>query len=266
MNEATLKILARIKKMLALAADSAATEGERDNALRMANATMAKYNVSQSQVDLADTSNDPRIHVWLDFDGSVTDWQLRAADGVATLFFSKVFRKPLEGGGAQLVFVGKGVNVTTAQYMTEYVINSIKKESEKACKEYFGGFKLDALLGLDTGETPEATKNVWRESFCVGAALAVQKRCISMAKDSQTTDVHGPGTAIVLLGAYTREQAENMSYIKQVLLIQLQSSRSTMRHLARGAADTGSSYGSRLNLNRQVGNSGSGTKQIGVKK
>jgi hypothetical protein len=45
------KILSRIQKMLALANDLAATEGERDNALRMAYNLMAKHNLDMVTVE-----------------------------------------------------------------------------------------------------------------------------------------------------------------------------------------------------------------------
>src|SRR5215472_4319088 len=47
------QILARVRKMLALANDAGATEGERDNALRMAHATLAKYNLDLAAAEIA---------------------------------------------------------------------------------------------------------------------------------------------------------------------------------------------------------------------
>lgn len=46
-----IKILGRIRKMLALANNEGASEGERDNALRMAHATLAKYNLDMAEVE-----------------------------------------------------------------------------------------------------------------------------------------------------------------------------------------------------------------------
>ena len=43
-------IIEKIKKLLALAADSGATEGERDNAIRMAHGLLAKHNLDMAQV------------------------------------------------------------------------------------------------------------------------------------------------------------------------------------------------------------------------
>ena len=48
-EEDKARALARVRKMLALANDAAATEGERENALRMAHATLAKYNLELAE-------------------------------------------------------------------------------------------------------------------------------------------------------------------------------------------------------------------------
>jgi hypothetical protein len=45
------KVLARVKKMMTLATDAGASEGERENALRMAHATLAKYNLTMSEAE-----------------------------------------------------------------------------------------------------------------------------------------------------------------------------------------------------------------------
>lgn len=45
------KIINRIKKMLALANDAAAAEGERDNAMRMAYNLLAKHNLTMATVE-----------------------------------------------------------------------------------------------------------------------------------------------------------------------------------------------------------------------
>ena len=44
-------ILDRVKKMLAIANDSAASEGECDNALRMAHNTLAKHNLDMADLN-----------------------------------------------------------------------------------------------------------------------------------------------------------------------------------------------------------------------
>ena len=45
------KILDKVKKLLAVANNEAATEGERDNALRMAHNMLAKHNLAMADLD-----------------------------------------------------------------------------------------------------------------------------------------------------------------------------------------------------------------------
>lgn len=45
------KIINRVKKMMALANDPAASDGERENALRMSYAILAKYNLDMTDVE-----------------------------------------------------------------------------------------------------------------------------------------------------------------------------------------------------------------------
>ena len=58
------KIMARVKKMLTLAYDKGATEGERDNALRMAHKYLAKYNLDIAEVEASGdkkAKGEPRV-------------------------------------------------------------------------------------------------------------------------------------------------------------------------------------------------------------
>src|SRR3954471_16442005 len=89
-REETDKIAARIRKMLALSRDAAATEGERDNALRMAHATLAKYNLTLAQADAAGTKTEEQRQK-----AGMTvrehPWMRSVAAGIARLFFCEFF-------------------------------------------------------------------------------------------------------------------------------------------------------------------------------
>lgn len=45
------KIIERIRKLIRLSQDQSASDGERDNALRMISSTLAKYNLSMSDIE-----------------------------------------------------------------------------------------------------------------------------------------------------------------------------------------------------------------------
>lgn len=74
------RILERVRKMLALANDEAATEGERDNALRMAHNLLMKHQLSMEDVENhAKDKDDPRGH--FKGDGWSMPWCLQGAHG-----------------------------------------------------------------------------------------------------------------------------------------------------------------------------------------
>lgn len=80
------KIINRIKKLMALAADPAASDGERDNALRMAHATMLKYNIDSAQVQgQAQGPQEGRKINTAEFYGR--PWAISLASSIADLFF-----------------------------------------------------------------------------------------------------------------------------------------------------------------------------------
>jgi hypothetical protein len=56
-------VLERVRKLLALGTNAGATEGERDNAMRMAHALLAKYNLDMAQVQMetGEVSEDRRV-------------------------------------------------------------------------------------------------------------------------------------------------------------------------------------------------------------
>jgi hypothetical protein len=90
MNMAEDKIFERIKKMLALANDLAASEGERENALRMAYNTMAKYNLDMAAVEAhGKKAEEQRINFqndswsWL--------WARQVNQIIGRLFFCKYY-------------------------------------------------------------------------------------------------------------------------------------------------------------------------------
>lgn len=264
MSAETEKILSRVKKMLTLAGDSGATEGERDNALKMAHATLAKYNLSMSAVEaLGDHSrNDPRIEQKFDLDADRM-WTRQAAAGVGELFFCFYFTSRRSGDGDKHVYVGKSVNVATATYMAEYVINSIRQESINAAKDYHGECKLNALLDLDGDTRPEASKPAWAEAFCAEAATVVRKRCIALAKAAAAqTDSGVVGTGTSLAVIYEREQDANEAFIRDVLKLNLGQSRGRYNAASIGSARAaGAAYGAKVNLSQQIGNS-SATRRL----
>ncbi len=233
------RILARVKKMMMLANDAAATEGERDNALRMAHATLAKYNLTMAQADMAGKQPEEQRA-----DGAYTlreyAWMRGVAHSIGKLFFCSMFVTPLAKKHAIYVFVGKESNVYTALQMTQYVLNSINKEAKRQA--------------VAAGETPMG--NYWR-SFCKGAAYRLHERCEQLIKDAKLEDAPAvapgtPGTALALASVYASELTANQRYIQEQMGIKLRTGQNRQRRASMDGFVQGREYGSRIGLNKQL--------------
>lgn len=224
------KILDRVRKMLALANDEAATDGERDNALRMAHATLMKYQLSLADLDAHTRERvDPRER--FDTEGWNLTWckDLRAI--IARLFFCEY----LSGGKINAtrgrhIYIGRASNVTTAAYMADWIILSILREADKRYKHRL---------------TPEG------RSFCVGAVhqLAVRVRSI-LASSQEAVNKESTGTSLVVADYFRTEMAENASWIAANMRVRTVVAR---RKAATGEAySSGRQFGNSINLNKQI--------------
>ena len=227
------KILSRVRKMMAIANDAAATEGERDNALRMAYNVLAKYNLTMVDVEIqADKDNEQR-----EIYETVTRshlWARHVCHIVAELFFCKYFSgRKINADKCVHHFVGKESNATTAMLMSEYIVQSLVKESRKL-------YKNDL--------TPEA------RSFCLGAVFKLRER-VRELKDQQQTEMEkesATGTSLVLASLYKREEDANALVVSGtgVTLKKSRGGKSTVKSTAYAA---GKEYGSSISLAPQIG-------------
>ena len=115
------KIIEKIKKMFALANNAGATEGEADNAMRMANKLLEKHNLSM--VDLH-----TQEEVGLKFNtGETTPWIRTVYNSVSRLYGCSYFYDPKQ----KINFiVGADSDRITAAIVIQYLIADIKKASK----------------------------------------------------------------------------------------------------------------------------------------
>lgn len=229
------KILERVRKMIALANDAGASEGERDNALRMAHATLAKYNLTLSEAEASgSTPEEKRIDSAIETRSM--PWAIRTAHGVGELFFCKYFFVRSGRGKVKHYFVGRESNVTTAKEISDFVIRSIMREASHRQKD----------------EGAWDPHKFWL-SFAKGAAESVWDRCIEL-RNSAERESQGAatGTSLVLASVYRREVEANSEYLRDVLKIKLKSSVSRERSAGAGY-NSGRDFGKSIPLHRQVG-------------
>jgi hypothetical protein len=220
-------VLTKVRKLLKLAADQAATEGERDNAMRMAHKLLAKHNLDMVDVD-KHIRKEGRSKEELQTFGM--KWCRDVAKAMGELFFCKYFYgEKLNATKLQHFFVGKESNAVTASLMTEYVIASILKECRSKYKHNL---------------SPES------RNFAIGAADAIWVKVQLMKKEPVPT---GDGSfAIVPMSYYDQEIEANMEWLKGqgTELV-------TVKNRAQGIKDyaaygAGREYGNGINLNQQV--------------
>lgn len=230
-------IIAKIRKMLELANNSAASEGERENALRMAHNLLIKHNLEMKDLQEHEIKENRTTEKAETFK---MKWCREVAGAIAHLFMCKMYWQDINGTKCKYSFVGKESNATTAALMTEYVISSILKEARKLYKQNL---------------CPQSRQ------FGFGAAYKLWDRVQQMVKTSST----GTGTGLIVLEMYDQEKAANEEFIK--------ASGTTLRIIRESetqitdyqAFNKGSKYGDKIDLNLQVENVNSNNLQLGVK-
>lgn len=227
------KIISRVRKMLALANDDGASEGERDNALRMAYNMIAKYNLSMSSIE----SNGAEVRIDECWTYRRQPWTISVTNSIANLFFCNYYYVKIKGNVAQHHFVGKDSNAVTARYMAEFVVTSIIAQGRKESRAI--------------GE-PSA----WRRSFFMGAADRIRSRIIELRKeegDSNKKDVASGGTSLVLASVYDSERKANEDWLASQG-VSLRTKKITSKAAAHMSGySSGDSFGKTIQLSRQVG-------------
>lgn len=234
------RILARVQKMLNLADDAGAAEGERDNALRMAHATLAKYNL-----DLADLTEandwsarhadniEPREQHSHTYYGR--PWARNVSNSVAKLFFCYyIYTSHKKATQVKHYFIGRKSNAITAALIAEFVVKSIMREGNKQKREEMQG-------------------NPWLRTFCWGAATRVGERVKQLIDGADESQMDAePGTALVLATHYNTEHRANELMV-QKLHPKLSSGRGGKGHQGGDAFSRGKTYGGSVSLNTQIG-------------
>lgn len=239
----TKRLMSRVQKLLNLANDAGASEGERDNAMRMAHAILAKHNLDlaaciatgregQESADAAE----PRVDHVATF--GAWPWALQVCASIADLFFCSYLtsRGKSEHFGMHY-FIGRTSNATTAALVAEFVVKSIRREA------------LSRSRALGQG-------NAWLRAFCWGAQGVVRERVRQLKKDAaqQSTAPSGaPGTALVLASVYDTEADANRQYVAKRWGGGVVAKRDRSRPVNDyGALQQGRAYGATVSLRPQI--------------
>ena len=172
-------MLEKIKKLLALAQDPAASQGERDNAARMAAKLMAKHEISQADLDLVSLATEldlTELQAQACRPGKKNPKQCPAWINLIAVGVMRFTRTRLYLSGPVLSFRGPRQDCELAKWLHEYILEQCYKQS--------------------TGRSiQEAT------AFRLGFAGAIQKRLKEMAAFRQEEEqalTHTESTALVV--------------------------------------------------------------------
>jgi len=223
----TERIIDRVRKMLALANDSGATEGERDNALRMAHATLAKHNLS---LDSLQAKEDPRGQTFTTFYGR--PWACYVSSVIADLFFCTYIYSPAsKASDIGHYFIGKKSNGETAAEISRWLVATISRE----------GKRRQSQLCEDNG---------WFRTFAWSAAGRIGQRVAEMKRRDDIPSA--PGTSLVLADVYQVEKTENARWVEENMKIRNGKSRAKALPEKASARVLGTKLGSEVHLGGQV--------------
>lgn len=235
------KILSRVRKMMALAENEAASEGERDNAVRMAYKLLAKHNLTMVDVEMKAAEQDDKREIYETVTRSQL-WARHVCNIVAKLFFCQYFSgRKINADKCVHHFVGKESNATTAMLLSDFIVQSLVKESRRL-------YKNDL--------TPEA------RSFCLGAVNKLRERVkeIQAQQESELDDAQATGTSLVLASLYKREEDAN-ALVVQNSHFNVTVSRGGKSTVKRDAYSAGKGYGASISLSPQI-KSNASTKRL----
>jgi len=244
-HDETKRVLNRVRKLLTLGNDSSASEGERDNAMRMAHAILAKYNLDMAQVESASgeakqasEAAEPRVDHTAEFLGF--PWARNICQSIAELFFCHyVYSTKRNSWDCTHYFIGRTSNAVTASLVAEFVVRSTFREATRRMKSEMEG-------------------NAFRRSFGWGVASTVRERVRELRQASsqqqaeQPVAATGPGTALVLASIYETEAEANRKFVAQRWGGKLGKGRGGKSAGHSDAVSQGKAYGRTVSLNPQV--------------
>lgn len=222
--DANTSVVEKIRKLLALA-DGNQNEHEREVAMQFAMDLLAKHNLTLSHLE-NDMSHLSTMEV--DGDFRLDPWVRIVLKAACKLYYTEVY---ISGRYDYLswrkvnvpVFVGTAENIAVTMEVATWLMNSIRKESNRAYRDEYE-----------------------RRSFRMGAADRIFERAIEMMEAEKKTSTSRAGTSLMVI----RNQLERANQ-KHLSKIQLHPFKSRGSYVERDAYTDGEAYGNRVPLESQ---------------
>jgi hypothetical protein len=228
----TTIILTKVQKLINLGTNTGASEGERENALRMAHNLLIKHNLSMEDLDGLKTLEE---RIDMPYEAWSMQWSGQLAVSISRLFLCKVYKgNKVNGTKSKLHFVGRVSNVTTAKMMHEYLVDSILKECRKNWRHNLA---------------PES------RSFALGASSKIFKRVMELM-EKPSEEILSSGTSLAVVQIYKVEEEANSAFLKSVGVNLIKGKQnSKVKNILSDAYNQGKTYGAGVSLNGQVSSS-----------
>lgn len=210
-------IIQKIRKLLALA-EGNQNEHEREVAMQFAMELLSKHNLSVAQVQgqaleisVCAVEGNFRLERWIQY----------LLDAVCKLYYTDYYISIRKTA----MFVGTAENIAVSIDVAEWLIESIRKESNRLYKD-----------------------NHQRRSFRLGAAWKILLRAIDLVVEEKvSTKSKTPGTSLTIV----RNQLEraNQDYLSR---LDLRQTKRRCVYIDQDSFDSGSSYGDGVTLGKQA--------------
>lgn len=228
----------KIRKLLTLANDAGATEGEKNSALEMAQALMLKYNIS---VDLDE--KDVKIMAGGVYGKQYTfSWHKLVAMSVSEMYTCK-----LVTWSKGFQFVGFPENIEACQMTLDFIVEQI----DDAWKVHLNKAKE---IAKREGHEGEVLGKQYRDNFRYGCAAKVWGRIHKMMEDLQTNNTKAMetvGCTSLVVVDTIKKQLDDISAFMDATM-NLRNTRAMQLYKDGKGHGAGCAAGDHIQINRQV--------------
>lgn len=202
----------KIRKLLAVATNSGATEGEAANAMSMASALMARHGIEEGECIERKADHGVSGAVFR-FDKAMPMWVLRAAQAAATLSTVDVMYASRGGDIYSVTFTGRADNRDMAEATLKYLRACVERAYKDNLKAYTANIR-----GL-SHEEQVRRRAEFRKTFKYACATRLYTRAQSIMHEMQHSDkVAYDATgknALVVVESIKEKLQEIEDYMKQ---------------------------------------------------
>lgn len=195
------QIIEKVRKILALA-ERAGTEGEAFAAMNKVQEMFTRHNLELD--DIKGSDEESFTHDFKEYEWNAS-WIRTTCAGIAKLYFCHMYYEPHGQECQRIFFVGKKVNIITAQYVCDLVISTGKRLAKSYAQECYKEFGLN----------PVSASN----NFKKGYATRINVRCQELIREAQEGHLKNvqTGKAIVVADLYRREIDAIKTYERDTL-------------------------------------------------